>query len=92
VGLLFPTHTLYPDVIDWKLSGDLCPTADDVWLNAMCRLNNSKVKNIPGSSTFLPVMNSKNTTLSIINNDMNQNDIQIQITREYCKDLDPFKY
>ncbi len=90
-GVLFPPHSLHPDVTDWKLSSDLCPTADDVWLNAMCRTNNSKVKNIPGSSTFLPVINWKDTTLSVINNGMNQNDTQIQKTREYYKNRDPFR-
>lgn len=91
-GVLFPPHSLHSDVVDWKLFIDLCPTADDVWLNAMCRLNHTKVKNIQGPSTFLPVINWKDTTLSIINNGMNQNDIQIQKIQTYYMNCDPFKH
>lgn len=91
-GAIFPPHSLHPDVVNSKLFNDLCPTADDIWLNAMCRLNNTKVKYIQGTSSFLPVLNFNDTALSLINNDMNQNDIQIQRTRDYYKNCDPFKF
>lgn len=91
-GTLFPPNSLHPDTGNFELFSILCPTADDIWLNAMCRLNKTKIKNILGRYGFLPVLNWNDTNLSNINNGKNQNDIQIQRTRDYYKKYDPFKY
>ena len=90
-GVLFPPHTLHSDVFNMELFNSLCPTADDIWLYVMCRLNNTKIKNIPGTSVFLPVLNWNNANLFSANNGLNQNDIQIQNTRNYYQKSDPFK-
>ena len=73
----------------------LCPTADDIWLNASFRYSNISVVVTKYFSSFLPVLNRNNNTLDSINNGNNQNDIQIKRTQEYFinkHNKDPFKY
>lgn len=42
-GTLFPPHLLHEQVGDEKTFMRLCPTGDDIWLNAMLLLNRVKV-------------------------------------------------
>ncbi len=42
-GTLFPPGSLAPEVMNQEVFMELCPTADDVWLNAMARLAGSSV-------------------------------------------------
>lgn len=34
-GTLYPPGSLHPDVTDWRLINELCPSADDIWFKAM---------------------------------------------------------
>ena len=71
----------------------LAPTADDVWLNAMCRLNSTKITKISYNSNFLPLLNISGQTLNSINNKLNKNDAQLFAVREYFiknRGVDPF--
>lgn len=43
-GVLYPPHSLHPDVLNQKLFCELAPTADDVWFWAMAVLNGTKTK------------------------------------------------
>ena len=76
-GVMFPPGSLHPDTINQDLFMTLCPTADDIWLNAMCHLNGSRIKKIKCPTDFLPVMYLNNITLEMTNNGQNQNDKQI---------------
>jgi hypothetical protein len=92
-GTLFPPGSMYPDVLKKELLKTLTPTADDIWLNAMCRLKKTKVLKTNYYSSLLQVFNYKKNNLSSINIDLNQNDIQIEKTRKYYLDnyeIDPF--
>ncbi len=94
-GTLFPPGICFKEFLDYKIFMNLCPTADDVWLNASIRYSNIKVVVTNYFSSFLPVININNTTLDSINNGNNQNDIQIKRTQEYFinkYNKDPFKY
>ena len=92
-GTLFPPGSMHSDVLKKELFIKLTPTADDIWLNVMCRLNNTKVLKTDYYSNLLQVFNYKKNNLSSINIDFNQNDIQIEKTRKYYLDnyeIDPF--
>ena len=55
-GTIFPPHTLYKDVCNLNISLKCCPLADDIWLNAMARLQDSKITYIPIFKNLLNIM------------------------------------
>lgn len=92
-GTLFPPGVLYRDICNQKLFQSLTPFADDIWLNAMCRLQGTEiVATKHRSASLLPVLNLKDVTLADNNINNNLNDKQIESVREfYAKvGLDPF--
>ena len=94
-GTLFPPGIHFNELLDKDLFMQLCPTADDIWLNASFRYSNISVVVTKYFSSFLPVLIRNNNTLDSINNGNNQNDIQIKRTQEYFinkYNKDPFKY
>lgn len=42
-GTLFPPNSLHEEVFNEKIFMDICPTADDIWFNAMARLKGTKI-------------------------------------------------
>ncbi len=58
-GTLFPPHSFYPYVLNKELFMALTPTADDVWLNTMCKLNQTKVTQTTYNTDRLPVLNKE---------------------------------
>lgn len=87
-GVLYEPTTLYKDVLNIELALELCPLADDIWLNVMTRLNKLQVYATSLSLIYLPVYIKKNTTLCSINNGQNMNDKQIKQVRDYyCEHL-----
>ena len=42
-GVLYPPHCFTSDVLDQQVFVDICPTADDVWLNCMALLSNTPI-------------------------------------------------
>ena len=92
-GTLFPPSSFFEDVLNEELFIKLTPTADDIWLNTMCRLNKVKVTKTRYSSNFLPVWHLFNRTLDSINNSNSKNDLQLNLLRKYYKGkigVDPF--
>jgi hypothetical protein len=93
-GTLFPPYSMCSEVLNKELFMSLTPTADDIWLNAMCRLNKTKVAVTKYYSTYIPVLNISNITLESINNGLNQNNKQIVEVQKYFlrnRGVDPFK-
>lgn len=83
-GTLFIPSLLYEDVLDYILAQKLCYTADDVWLNCMCRLNSLKINLVQDSYPILPVVNKSDVKLSSLNcGKENLNDVQIKNISEY---------
>ena len=80
-GTLFRPLDLYKDVTNLNLSLKLTPTADDIWLNTMARLNNMKIICI-SNKVLLGIYNDT-TELFSINNGLNQNDVQLSLVEEY---------
>jgi hypothetical protein len=93
-GTLFPPYSLDYHVLITELFMNLTPTADDVWLNAMCRLHKTPIKNIQLYPGLLPVTNSSDVMLYESNNWMNQNDVQIQAVKNFFEkeiNINPFE-
>jgi hypothetical protein len=93
-GTLISKNMFHEDVFNIDLFTLLTPTADDVWLNAMCRLKGSKIKCIGHLTNYLGVKSKNNTTLDSINNGKNQNDVQIKNVEKYYLsqiNVNPFK-
>jgi hypothetical protein len=93
-GVLFPPHSLSTYVTNMTLFISLTPTADDVWLNAMCRLNRTMIATTNSRSLLLPIFFWEKDSLSNINVGSNQNDEQIISVREYfliSYSIDPFQ-
>jgi hypothetical protein len=84
-GTLFPPKSMNSDVLKKELFLELTPTADDVWLNAMCRLNKTKITKTSYYSYKLPVLNWNDITLYSTYNGIGQNDIQINAVKYYYK-------
>jgi len=93
-GTLFPAYSLSHEILNEYVIKNVTPLADDVLLNAICRLNNIDVIKVAGNSKLLPVIFNKKTHLSTINIGQLQNDHQIKMLREYSTskfNIDPFK-
>ena len=83
-GTLFPPESLHNDLLNKDLFMKICKYADDVWLNFMSQMNQTKVVK-PGSNYELsiPLYFKKNRALSSINVDDGLNDEQIDNLRKY---------
>ena len=87
-GTLFPPHSLNDEIFNEDVFMELCPTADDVWLNAMARLQKTEIcksfTHDPMGNDFLVNVNLQADGLSSINNapQNNQNDVQIKAVFE----------
>jgi len=92
-GVLYPPNAMHKDVIAKKLIKKLCYNADDIWLNAMTRMNQINVSRTDYNQMFLPIINYKNIELTKINVTNGLNDSQIKLLREYYlrnDNIDPF--
>ena len=92
-GTLFPPNSLHNDLFLDMLFLNLCPYADDIWLNTMARLNRTKVIPHKNNCILLPILNSSNITLSKSNVYEGRNDTQLNSVRKYYVDnkkTDPF--
>lgn len=51
-GVLYPPHSLSPQVLDEDIFTSICPTADDVWFTAMALLNGTTVRKVATRSAI----------------------------------------
>lgn len=45
-GVIYPPHSLHPEVLNENVFTNICPTADDVWFTAMAKLNGTEIRKI----------------------------------------------
>lgn len=83
-GTLFPPHSLRGANIMLDKLMEICPTADDVWLNAIIRVNGWGIVPVRAYNSCPTWENKNNVQLKSINVDNSQNDVQIQKVREFC--------
>jgi hypothetical protein len=85
-GVLYPPHSLDGEVLNAKVFMDVCPTADDVWFNAMALKKGTLVCKIPtrNSSGNDFTLNSyvQDCGLAKLNVDQGGNDMQINTAYE----------
>lgn len=84
-GTLLVPSMLTKDSIDIDTAVRLCPTADDVWLNAMVRLSGLNVIKVR-KECCLSVMIRNDQKLASSNRYRNQNDVQIKAVNGYYKE------
>ena len=92
-GTLFPPGSLHEEVLNIDSAWACCPTADDVWLNAMARLNGTRIIKTDYSVLLFPIVRWKDIALSANENEGDGNDLQIKKIRQYCIEKysnDPF--
>lgn len=80
-GTILMPSKLPKDVLDIETALKLCPTADDIWLNGMCRLAGLKIEKVRTGLIF-PVSCQNKETLCSVNMGQNQNDIQLSKFRD----------
>lgn len=73
-GVLYPPHSLHPDVFREDLFQSLAPTNDDIWFWAMSVLNGTKIAIVPNPIRDLPLIaNSQVVSLWSENKSDNKN-------------------
>lgn len=80
-SVLYPPHCMYKDIFNVQMIKDLCLTADDVWLSCMALLQKTPIYFTGYRFAHVPVFIKNNTTLSQVNNDRNQ--VQIDNLNNY---------
>ena len=91
-GTLYPPGSLHKEVTNITACLKLCPYADDIWLNAMARLQNTRIIKTQGISDPLLITTFNNYTLASVNYDEG-NDNQLRDIRNYYLNklsVDPF--
>lgn len=87
-GVLYPPNSLHDEVFNDDVFTNICPTADDVWFNAMARLKGTEIRKSYTHSSkgedFLVNESLQSEGLCAINNNPNdcQNDKQIKAVFE----------
>jgi hypothetical protein len=76
-GVLYPVGSLYKDVFRKEIFLNICPLADDIWLNTMALLNNTKIVKTDYQYYYIPILYKDNFELNKINIGENQNNVQI---------------
>ncbi|MFN3894491.1 MAG: glycosyltransferase [Acinetobacter sp.] len=76
-GVLYPPKSLHPDAFNKELIKQLCPLADDIWLNSMGVLNSVKVVKTDYRIYLMPLMFKENSELYKINVIDDKNNHQI---------------
>lgn len=93
-GNLYPPHSLHPLASDTELAYRLTPAGDDIWLNAMARLQGTPIIHTPYHFICqIPVINLHNVDL-FTSNIPTANDAQINNLVTYLKDklgVNPFE-
>jgi len=80
-GVLYPAGSLPEEVFHKEVFQDICPTADDVWFNAMARMSKTPITFCEhGYYDYLKADNHvcQDTALNLINNSENRNDKQLR--------------
>ena len=80
-GVFYPCGCFSEEVFNERVFKDICPTADDVWFNAMARLSHTPIRICQRASYyFIGAVNEacQASALHLINNNDNCNDRQLR--------------
>lgn len=86
-GTLFPSKSVSKEMLNEELIFKLCPSADDVWINAMLLKLDVKIKQVEDSRDWsektIVLSKSQDIGLYKINTIKNQNDVQLKSIFDY---------
>jgi len=85
-GCLYPPHCLHRLLLNDILFMDICPYADDIWLNSMSRLIGTPVVQVDKNILLLDIYVDSPKLTTINNGEEHLNDEQIKKIREYLHD------
>ncbi len=86
-GALYPPHLINEHVFDKDKFLEICRTADDIWLNAMCIANNIRTVSMNAKPGLKYIDETQDERLFDINVKEHQNDVQFQNVCEWLKEL-----
>lgn len=92
-GTLVRPSDFYKDVLNLDLALELCPKADDIWLNAMAKLGGCKYIKVQ-DGPILSIQNKEDVPLYKQNLRQGQNDVQLSAVSDYYMkkiNINPFK-
>jgi len=85
-GILYPPHSLHPQITDYELALKLAPKNDDLWFKAMALINNTIVRLAENpAKKFIPIPGTQKISLKKINVVQNFNVDQWNDLTEYFK-------
>lgn len=82
-GTYFPIGSLKGANMPVNIIMEVCPLADDIWLNAITRFNHYKTCLIRNYKSMLGVNIKGNSSLSSVNNGQQMNDIQLENVKKF---------
>ena len=85
-GVLYPKNFYMPLLVDKNLFLKLTPLADDLWLNAIARIQNIPIVQTDFNYLIINLDNGDAPSLSSINLGQSQNDIQLAQLQDYFEE------
>jgi len=82
-GTLYPPNSLGNYTLRDDIFMEYCQDADDVWLNMMAQMKNTKTMKSDRSIQIIPIYFKNSQTLSAKNVELGQNDEQLRNVRNY---------
>ena len=83
-GTLFPPHIFGTEMHEEEVIRELCPWADDIWLNINAAINHVPIVNVAGNNILRRIEGTQEIRLEDINKE--QNDIQLKNVVMYYKE------
>lgn len=83
-GTLFPPKVMPDDVFDEAVIMQLCPYADDIWLNIQAAMNKVPIVNTANNNHLTYIEGTQVDCLYDINKE--QNDVQLRRVLDYYKE------
>lgn len=83
-GTLFPPHIFGEEILNEKIIQELCPFADDIWLNIHAAINKVSIVNIAANNKLARIASTQEVCLQAVN--LEQNDVQLKNLTSYYRD------
>lgn len=84
-GTLLPPHVFKEEILNVAVIENLCPWADDIWLNIHAAIANASIVNIATNAILRRIDGTQENRLEDINCFQNQNDVQLKNVMDYYK-------
>ena len=75
---MFPPHIFGKEMFELDVIQQLCPWADDIWLNIQAAMNHVPIVNISTNAVLRRIEGTQEVCLEHINIQQQQNDVQLK--------------